>query len=230
MTSFRRVVSTATTIEGDGSFAATARVDDWFHGFEVTIEGRDGVAERVGASTHRHPWTTCPGALASTVGLAGPVGTLARAAVSQPSEATCVHINDLIWLAARLHPQRRYEIDVTPRSATLARDGAPLLEWKLDGWRIDGTGRFRGLGFGGEGWPEALDDVGAGGDLREAVRVMRRGVMVAMGYFELDWRRIRVGTDVPADVMADTCHTFSSPRVSVATCLVEPPERRAAPR
>lgn len=230
MTAFHRSVVATTSLHPDGSFVASARVDDWLHGFEVTIHGRDDVAENVVATTHRHPWTTCPGALASVASLTGPVRSLPSAAVELPTDATCVHVNDLVWLASRLHAERRYDIEVTRQVAILARDDTTLLQWPLDEWRIEGTGRFRGLGFAGAGWSSALDDVGAGPDLREAVRIMRRAIMVAMGYYELDWRRIRVGTDVPAAVMADSCHTFSPGRVGAATCLVEPPERRSVSR
>lgn len=230
MTAFHRSVNAKTSTQPDGSFVASARVDDWLHGFEVTIHGRDDHADRVEATAHRHPWTTCPGALASVASLAGPLVSLPVAAVELPTDATCVHVNDLVWLASRLHAERRYDIEVTRQVAILARDDATLLHWSLNRWRIEGTGRFRGLGFAGTGWSSALDDVGADADLREAVRIMRRAIMVAVGYYELDWRRIRVGTDVPAAVMADSCHTFSPGRVAEATCLVEPPERRSASR
>ncbi|MCX7619993.1 MAG: DUF2889 domain-containing protein [Acidimicrobiales bacterium] len=227
MAVFHRSMWATTKSAPDGSFDASAGVEDWLHGFAVTIRGHDDVAAQVTATSTRHPWTTCPGALASVTTLAGPVASLPVKATELPTDATCVHLNDLVWLASRRHPERRYDIEVTRQNAELTRDGVVLLRWRLADWRIDGTGRFRGLGFPGAGWAAALDDVGADDDLREAVRVMRRAIMVAMGYFELDWRRIRVGTDVPTEVMAETCHTFTASRVASATCLVEPPERRS---
>ena len=79
-------------------------------------------------------------------------------------------------------------------------------------------------------WHERLDEIDASFDLREAVKVLRRGILVAIGYYLLDWDGIERGTDVPADIMANTCHTFSDERVASAVCLVEVPERRSRPR
>lgn len=209
---------------------STATVDDWFHGFEVTLDFRGDELVHAAASASRHPWSTCPGALDSVTHLSGPAEDLGAAIIAAPRDTTCVHVNDLVWLASHQHEQRRYEMEVTPALATMERDGKPLLSWKLRHWTILGTGKLAGLGMSDTRWHERLDAMSAGFDLREATKVLRRGVLVAMGYYQLDWDRIERGTDVPHEIMANTCHTFSSARVASAVCMAEVPERRSRAR
>jgi len=233
MPSFHRQVHTRTTPSRRGQLQATARVDDFFHGFEVQLEVRDGEVVGSEATTHRHPWTTCPGALASVGTVRGPASYAATTVNRLPRSTTCVHLNDLVWLAAMQHVERTYEIEVTPFVATLARDGAHLLTWQLHQWTISGDGPFAGLIPVGSGWPAALDRIGVTGadpELREAVRVLRRGVLVAIGYYTLEWRSIERGADVPREIMADTCHTFSPGQVESTVCLAATPDRRGRPR
>jgi hypothetical protein len=213
-----------------GTVRSVARVDDWFHGFEVALDFSGDELVRGDATAHRHPWSTCPGALASVRALRGSAGELGRAIVSAPRSTTCVHVNDLVGLAARRHRQRHYEMIVTTREAELRRDGDSVLRWKLRNWTIDGTGALSGLGMSDPRWPEKLEQIGASDDLREGLKVLRRGVMVGMGYYELDWDRIEIGLDVPQEVMAGTCHTFSEPTVSHAVCLADVPDRRSRHR
>ncbi len=233
MPAFHRLVSTRTEGARRGTVRTVARVDDFLHGFEVTLDVRDGAIHRASATAHRHPWTTCPGALASVAAARGPLADAAATIADAPRDTTCVHVNDLVWLAARQHPDRRYEMEIDPFQATLERDGREVMRWPLHRWQISGTGPFAGLSLAGTGWAEALaavDPDGADGDGREAVRVLRRGLLVAVGYYTLDWRTITRGTDVPRDVMADTCHTFSGERTEQAVCLAEAPDRRSRPR
>ncbi len=232
MASFHRQVHTRTAPSRRGLLQATARVDDFFHGFEVQLDVRGGEVIRSAATAHRHPWTTCPGALASVRAVRGPAMYAANTINRLPRAATCVHVNDLVWLAARQHVERAYAIEVTPFEARLARDGLPILVWQLHHWTISG-GPFDGLGPTGAGWAAALDQIGSTGadpELREAVRVLRRGVLVAIGYYTLDWRSIERGTDVPREIMADTCHTFSPAQIESAICLASTPDRRSRPR
>lgn len=226
-------MSTRTEPGRRGSLRSTARVDDFFHGFEVTLDHRDGELTEAGATAHRHPWTTCPGALPSVARIRGKVSYAPVTIARTPRPHTCVHVNDLVWLAAQQHESRRYEIEVTPFEARLERDGHLVLVWQLHQWTITGSGPFAGLGISPAGWADRLDRVGGSGadpELREAVRVLRRGVLVAIGYYTLDWRSIERGTDIHAGVMADTCHTFSEDRPEQAVCLAGTPDRRSRPR
>jgi hypothetical protein len=213
-----------------GTARSIARVDDWFHGFEVALDFRGDELVNGEATAHRHPWNTCPGALASVSRLRGTADELGRAIVSAPRNSTCVHVNDLVGLAARRHRERHYEMIVSTREAELRRDGGTMLKWKLHRWTIDGTGALSGLGMSDPRWSEKLEQIGADDDLREAIKVLRRGALVAIGYYELDWDRIRVALDVPAEIMAGTCHTFSEPTVSEAVCIADAPDRRARRR
>lgn len=224
---FRRAVTVVTEPEptGDGAHdqRTVARVDDWFHGFEIVLRHRDGVVTDAVASSHRHPWTTCPGALASVTTVSGPLAIASRPLVTLPRRRTCVHLNDLAWLATRAHRRRRYDLEVTPGRARLERDGEVVLDLPLRDWSVTGDGPYAGLYLPGEWWAERLADVGADEDLREAVRVLRRGGSVAMGYFTLDWATITRGDDIDARVMHDTCHTFSTEQVATAVCLARRP-------
>lgn len=210
-------------VSSGGDLRTTARVDDWFHGFEVTVEHRDGVVTGASASSHLHPWTTCAGALASVSAVRGPLAIASRSLVTTPRDRTCVHLNDLVWLATRAHARRRYDLEVTPDRARLERDGDVVLDLPLVDWSVVGDGPYAGLFLPGEWWADRLADVGADDDLREAVRVLRRGGSVAMGYYTLDWVDIERGRDIDVRVMHDTCHTFSAERVTTAVSLVRRP-------
>ncbi|MBI2705999.1 MAG: hypothetical protein HYX32_12030 [Actinobacteria bacterium] len=230
MGAFRRTVIARTQHGRSGGLIATASVDDWFHDFQVSLELHGDEVTHAEARSFRHPWNTCPGALSSVTMLDGPAHLLGPSILAAPRDTTCVHVNDLVWLASHRHPERRYEIEVTPAGATLGRDGRPMLDWKLHHWEIAGTGRLSGLAISDPRWTDRLDEIDATFDVREAVKVLRRAILVAIGYYTLDWDRIERGTDVPGEVMAGTCHTFSAGRVSSAVCLVDVPERRSRPR
>lgn len=207
-----------------GARRSIARVDDHFHGFEVVLELRDREVVGASATSRRHPWSTCPGALASVPSLRGDPDTVSRALFDKAREHTCVHVNDLVWLASRLHEHRRYDIEITPHGASLVRDGAPLLGWRLDGWTIVSPGPLEGVFVLGPEVGERLDAQGADDELREAVRVMRRAVAVAMGYFELDWASFETAADIDWSVMVGSCHTFTEGRLPSARRLATVPD------
>jgi hypothetical protein len=227
---YHRTVVARTEAGPAGTARSIARVDDWFHGFEVALDVRDGQVVGAEASTDKHPWTTCPGALTSVKELRGSVLDAGSAIMAAPRSGTCVHVNDLVTLAAKQHQSRHYEMFVTTRDAQLRRDGEPTLQWRLRNWSIEGTGALAGLGMSDPRWAEKLDSVGASDDLREAIKILRRGVLVAIGYYVIEWRRIHLATEVEPAYMDGTCHTFSEPNVSRATSLVAVPDRRARPR
>ena len=220
---YHRTVTARRERLGGGAERRTARVDDWFHGFEVVLDGRDGRVEVAVATAHRHPWTTCVGALPSVGALEGvPFDEVARATVRLGRAATCVHVNDLVWLAGRGHDHRRYDVEVTPAHVVTWRDGEEVLRWPLEGWVVT-EGPFAGTTPFGTGFASVLDRLGADDDLREAVRVARRGAAVGCGYHTLDWPNLHVGADVEGDVMAGTCHAFSPGVIERTVRLAEPP-------
>jgi hypothetical protein len=224
MAPYTRTVQTRVVDDPGGASRSIATVDDHFHGFEVVLELRDGEVVSASAASHRHPWSTCPGALRSVPTLRGAPDTVARSLLERGREHTCVHVNDLVWLASRLHRQRRYDIEVTPSGASLARDGVPVFDWRLDGWTIVSTGPFEGMFVLGPELRERLATLGADDDLREALRVMRRAVAVAMGYFELDWASFETAADIDWSVMAGSCHTFTEARLNSAQRLARLPD------
>ncbi|MEZ5144966.1 MAG: DUF2889 domain-containing protein [Acidimicrobiales bacterium] len=220
---YRRTVVARRHPLGDGRERVTTRADDWFHGFEVVLVVDGGAVVEAGATSHRHPWTTCTGALPSVDRLVGvPLAQAPSALLRAGRAATCVHVNDLVWLAAQGHERRRYEVTVTPDLLTVERDDAPVLSWPLDGWIVS-AGPFVGTSPVGAGFASVLDELGADADLREAVRVARRGASVGMGYFVLDWPALGSGRDVPRQVMADTCHAFSAGVIDRTIRVATPP-------
>ncbi len=222
-TPYRRIVTASRRATDDGGAQLRARVDDWFHGFEVVLDVADDRIVDARATAHRHPWTTCSGALPSVERLAGVrVEEVAAAVVRLGRAATCVHVNDLVWLAGQGHHDRRYDVEVTPAHVVTWRDGDEVLRWPLAGWVVT-DGPFAGTTPFGTGFASVLDRLGADDDLREAVRVARRGAAVGCGYYTLDWPDLHRGHDVEGDVMAGTCHAFSPGVIERTVRLAEPP-------
>jgi hypothetical protein len=219
-----RSLVVSTTDGPGGSQRTRARLDDHFHGFEVSLDVRAGQVIAARAGSDRHPWTTCPGALASVDRLRGPVGAASDTMVALDRGHTCVHVNDLVWLASTQHPHRRYDIEVTPHGVSVQRDEAPLFGWRLESWAIVSPAPFAGLSFASTGWHARLEDLEADDDQREAVRVARRAMAVAMGYFELDWQSFATAADIEWAAMAGSCHTFSPARVERAERLAVVPD------
>ncbi|MCU0270632.1 MAG: DUF2889 domain-containing protein [Acidimicrobiales bacterium] len=218
---FRRTVTLSTTPGAAGSRIHRATVDDPMHGFTVELHCVDDRIVDASAVAPRHPWTTCPGSLASVAALRGPLAGAAAAMVRAPRDTTCVHLNDLVRLAAAGHRARSYEVVVTPRSLVARRDGVEVADCELADWTVTAPPPLAGLRLGDAGW-RALDEaVGDTGD--ELGRVVRRALSVAMGYHLLPWADIEVAADVAYEAMTNSCHTFSDARVAEAGCLVRLP-------
>ena len=224
MAPFVRTVTTKVTDGPGGTERHTARVDDHLHGFEVRLDVRAGRVVAASASAHRVPWSTCPGALASVERLAGALAEVPVELLRQGREHTCVHPNDLVWLAARGHRRRRYELEITPYGAALVRDGEPRFGWRLRDWTVCSPGPFDGAHVADDSWGARLAASRADDDTREAVRVLRRAATVAMGYYELDWAGFATAADVGWAPMLGSCHTFSGERVVLAERRVAPPD------
>jgi hypothetical protein len=222
-TVYSREVMTRTDELVDGTRRTTARVDDWFHGFEVVLEARDGELTRAEGRSHRHPWTTCPGALQSVDALSGAVGRAGAVIARTPRSSTCVHLNDMVWLAARQHPERRYRSVVEPRRAVLWRDGEQVLDWALDDGFVIAGGPFDRLGPAPQGWSRRLSAAAVDAELDEAIRVHRRGLMVGTGFYTLPWETIERGSDVTYAPMAESCHAFSHAQLDETRCIARIP-------
>jgi len=207
----------------DGTHTLVARVDDWFHGFEVRLRCDGTEVIDASATAHRHPWSSCPGALASVARLRGPLAMVAAQLAHAPRSTSCVHVTDLVWLAAQSHGLRNYQIELDPYEATLTRDGEELLRWPLDEFKIADDGPFHGLGPGLKGWSKQLASVSADREFREAVRVMRRGMLVGVGYYTLEWSSYACGADVPHETMADSCYAFTSDRMATSDRVARVP-------
>ena len=125
----------------------------------------------------RHPWNTCAEAINPLRALEGMVLSHRCTAVGEVANAgeQCTHWFDLAGLAvahaAARRVSREYRCAVWGEPgadvhATLERDGAPLLTWRLEGMTIRGAAPFEGRSLTGEfmAWAESELDP----DLAEA--------------------------------------------------------------
>ena len=193
-------------------------LEDDFHHFRVSIAHNGVMVTALEGTAVRHPWSTCPAALAPLRSLVGAPVTADATAHSTHGDArtSCTHWFDLTGLAiaqagsGREH--RRYDMTVPDRgeggrtTAHLSRDDEPLLDWVVDAQAILGpepyTGQTMGRGF--LAWANAGFDP----DLAEAVIALRRACRISLGrLMDLDdyERASEVGHG-----MTDTCHTFST--------------------
>lgn len=224
MAPYTRTVLLETT-EGPGvTRTSRARLDDPFHGFEVVLELAGDSVVGARATAHRQPWTTCSGALSSVEQARGPVGQAAGKLFDLARDHTCVHVNDLVWLASRGHRRCRYDVEVTPHTAFVRRDGEPVVGWRLQDWVVASPGPFEGWHVADRRWRDHLEGLDADDPMVEVWRVVRRSVAVAIGYFELDWASFDTAADIDVAAMADTCHTFTERRVALARRLAVPPD------
>ena len=163
----------------------------------------------------RHPWTTCAEALRPLRGLEGMALSRRCTAVGDLANARhhCTHWFDLAGLAvahaASGRASREYRCAVwgppgEEASATLERDGAPLLAWRLDGLTIRAEAPFAGLSLKGAfmAWAESALEP----DLAEAAIVLRRACYIApVRFYELD--RFERASD--AQPVTGQCYTYS---------------------
>jgi hypothetical protein len=174
---------------GDGR--VRAELEDDFHRFAVELRHAGGRVLEARGEAARFPWTACPGATARIEALAG-MPLLTRAvelAGHSDARLHCTHLYDLAALAlahaAAGRARREYAVAVPDRvggvtEATLQRDGAPLLAWRVRGNRVVGPGPLAGLALRGRAfldWIEAHLDP----DAAEAALVLRRALYIAMG-------------------------------------------------
>jgi len=163
----------------------------------------------------RHPWSTCAEAREPLRELEGMRLSRRCTAVGDVSNARhhCTHWFDLAGLAvahaAAARASREYRCAVwgppgQSSTATLERDGEPLLVWRLEGMTIRGAAPFDGrtLKDAFQAWAEAELDP----DLAEAAIVLRRAAYISpVRFFDLD------GYERPGDVtpIGGQCFTYT---------------------
>jgi hypothetical protein len=168
-------------------------LEDDQHYFTVRV-GHDG--EQVNTITSesvRAPWTTCPAAGAQLQTLVGvPLSDRCLAVAGHTrSDQHCTHQLDVATLAvahaARMvaggAARRQYDmvvpfglLDGQRHTVTLARDGAPLLAWELDGGRIVAPPPWTDAEGGFARWADATFDA----DTAEAAIVLKRAISIGM--------------------------------------------------
>lgn len=166
----------------------TAELEDDYHRMAVVLRHAGGIITEVTSEMKRSPWTLCPGAMAQLAQTF--TGTALAAAAKRGEKAqNCTHLHDLTLFAA-FHADERaptaYDIHVTDpaddtRTATLARNGAPLLRWDLRGPAM------REVFAAPDGLAgRKMSDLGAviadaDADMAEAMRILRWASIIAHG-------------------------------------------------
>lgn len=187
MGSFHRRIVLAQHFKTSGGEVRAALEDD-FHHFRVAIEHDGARVLSIHGDALRNPYTLCPSAgdrLDDLIRM--PLNEVAGA-VTRATDASqqCTHQLDLaglaIALAATGGARRQYDIEVTDRvesrcTATLARDGEPLLRWEVEDTTITGPAPFEGVSLqaGLARWAIQTLPV----DVAEATIVLRRGAVIS---------------------------------------------------
>jgi Protein of unknown function (DUF2889) len=186
---FRRRIIIQYRALGQGGETRAALEDD-FHHFRVVLRHEVEQLVHIHGQALRHPYSLCPGALGQLPQLLGMRLDAVANAVTRATDATtqCTHLLDLAGLglaaAARRDTHRQYDIDVPDRvngqtTATLQRDGLPLLAWQVQDSTITGPAPYAGrsLHQGLARW--ALQTLSVGD--AEAALALRRCVMISLG-------------------------------------------------
>lgn len=168
---------------------ARGNVADDYHDFRVEVEHRDGIVQTVRGVAVRNPWNLCVAAAPQVRELEGMALSRRSVAVADHVDRflQCTHVFDLagqcIAAAARDIEHRLYEIAVPQRidgrtTASLSRDGRPMLEWTVDGSTIVAPGHHAGveLRAGFSAWADALEEEEA-----EAAHALRRAIFISGG-------------------------------------------------
>jgi len=168
-----------------------ADMEDDFHRFRVTLAHDGARVTEVRAEAFRTPWSECSGATAVLRGLEGiPLSVRPRAAAAHADpRANCTHLFDLAGLAvahaATRRARRRYDVEIPDRRAgrtraRLARDGAPLLDWEVEGTDVLSPPPYAGRTLRGGSfllWAERSLDP----ETAEAAIALRRACFISVG-------------------------------------------------
>jgi hypothetical protein len=220
---YRRRIRLETVAPG----VVAAELEDDYHHFACTLEHDATQVTACRGEAIRYPWGTCPGATGLVAQLVGMPLAPSSIAVGGHAEVAeqCTHLFDLAGLAVAHawsgRERRLYAMDVPERSGTitrprLTRDGAPLLEWTVDGDTITEPVPFAGRSLRGGFMPWAEQTLGP--DTAEAAIALRRATMISWG------RAVRLDDVASAadlgPVLQGRCHTFSEAHVHDATRMV----------
>jgi hypothetical protein len=168
-------------------------LEDDQHYFTVEITHDGSHVNAITSASVRAPWTTCPAAGAQLQVFVGtPLSErCVEVAGRTRSDEHCTHQLDIASLAvahaARVTRggSRRRQYDVTVpfglldgrrRTVTLTRDGAPLLEWELEGSRIVTPAPYADIAGGFARWANTHLDA----DAAEAAVVLKRACSIGM--------------------------------------------------
>jgi hypothetical protein len=203
------------TIGPDGG-EVLAELEDDFHHFEVRLRHDGRTITGLDPAAIRFPWSTCPQAGARLRPLEGaPLSSRStgHAAVLSP-RSNCTHLFDLAGLAmahaAAGRTRRQYDVRIpevtgSRRTATLCRDGEPLLRWEVEGREILDPPPYAGQRLRGAGfieWAESTLDP----DEAEAALVLRRALDIGMGRgMDLD---PYPNAAAIAEIVGPVCFTF----------------------
>ena len=202
---------------------AVGELIDDFHHFRAFVHHDGKRITDIRAETPRYPWTTCPAAGEVLRGLVGaPLSDNVRGpAAHTRARSQCTHLFDAACLA--IARAGRDVGDVTYRvafpdrkdgrsTAAFARNGEPLLEWKLRGFEIEDPAPFAGRSIlrGFADWvAETFDPEQA-----EAIYLFQRACVIAGGR-EIDIEAVS-RADLGAHVPMGVCHSYQPENASQA--------------
>lgn len=193
----------------------SAELEDDYHRMVVTLAHTHGVVTSVESEMKRWPWTTCRGAIDQlSATFAG--AAIAEVARRGEKKLNCTHLHDLTLFAAAHADERQpvtYDVFVSDpldgtRVARLARNGAAMLSWRLEGDLFIAPDALAGRRIGDlNGVIARLDAQEA-----EAVRILRWASILALGR----------AMEIPAGLSATAfpggaCYTFQPERAVHST-------------
>lgn len=194
----------------------TAELEDDYHRMVVTLHHADGVVTGVDSAMKRSPWTGCPGAMERVretfTGVA-----LADVARRGEKNTNCTHLHDLALFAAAHAGDGApiaYEVHVGDpaggsregdRTTRVWRDGALLLEWRLQGMAFTAPEALAGRTLFELGpYVGSLDPATA-----EAARILRWATIVGSG------RTLDIPAGLSATEYANgSCYNFQPERAA----------------
>jgi len=201
-------------------------LEDDQHYFTVRVEHDGHRVHAITSTSVRAPWTTCPaagGQLQALVGIPLSDRCLVVAGHTR-SDQHCTHQLDVATLAiahaARVArggaTRRQYDIEVPfglldgeRHTVTLARDGARLLTWDVEGTRIVAPSPWSDATGGFARWADASFDA----DTAEAAIVLRRACSIGMSR-GMDLDAYPTLADMPG--LSPVCWSMQPERAPVA--------------
>ena len=200
------------------------------HHFRVRLRHDGAKVLDIEGEAVRHPWSTCPEAMAPIRALIGmPLSQDATAiGAVTPANRNCTHLYDLAGLAvahaASGRAQRLYHAVVSGDArdathATLDRDGARMLDWQIRGElaqsTLVGPPPFGGTPLYGGFMAWAHENLSP--DLAEAAIVLRRACMIgSVRHQDLD----QLSHAPQAMQVRGQCYTYTEGVAERATRMV----------